>query len=42
MLKGGYFGKYLVVDLRTKEWRVEQLPEEMVSQYLTLKRRQVL
>jgi len=34
MLKGGYFGRYLVVDLNTKKWRVEQLDEEMARQYL--------
>ena len=34
MLKGGYFGRYLVVDLNTKQWRVEPLDEEMVRQYL--------
>jgi aldehyde:ferredoxin oxidoreductase len=34
MLKGGYFGRYLVVNLSTKESRVENLDEEMVRQYL--------
>ena len=34
MLKGGYHGRYLVVDLTDRSWRVEDLPEEITSDYL--------
>ena len=34
MARGGYFGRYLVVDLGTKKWRIEPLPEEIARQYL--------
>jgi len=34
MSQGGYFGKYLVVNLSDKTWRVENLPEEIRAEYL--------
>ncbi len=34
MKKGGYFGRYLMVDLSEKSWREEKLPEEIISAYL--------
>jgi len=32
--KGGYHGRYLVVDLKDKSWKAENLPEELMSDYL--------
>lgn len=34
MSKGGYYGRYLVVDLKDKTWRVEDLPEDIMTDYL--------
>ena len=34
MIQGGYFGRYLVVNLTDRTWRAEELPEEITSQYL--------
>ncbi len=34
MAKGGYFGRYLVVDLSTKTSRIEELPADIEQQYL--------
>jgi aldehyde:ferredoxin oxidoreductase len=32
--KGGYHGRYVVIDLTNRSWRVEDLPEELMSDYL--------
>jgi len=34
MAKGGYFGRYLTVDLSDKSWKEEKLSEELVNDYL--------
>ena len=34
MIKGGYFGKYLIVDLTTKSFKEEVLSEEIMTKYL--------
>jgi aldehyde:ferredoxin oxidoreductase len=34
MSKGGYYGRYLVVDLKNKTWQAEDLPEDIMTEYL--------
>ena len=34
MIKGGYFGKYLIIDLTNKTFREEELSEDIMNKYL--------
>jgi len=34
MINGGYFGKYLIIDLSTKSFKEEELSEEIMTTYL--------
>jgi len=34
MFKGGYHGRYAVVDLSNKSFRIEQLPDSLAEEYL--------
>ncbi len=34
MSKGGFFGRYIIVDLDTKTWQVESLPDDIIRDYL--------
>ena len=34
MFKGGYHGRYVVVDLNNKSFRIEQLPDSLAEEYL--------
>ena len=34
LAEGGYHGRYIVVDLTTKSWKVEQLPDDIRADFL--------
>ncbi len=34
MKKGGYHGRYLMVNLSDKSWEINELPDQIASDYL--------
>ena len=34
MEKGGYYGRYLMVNLSDKSWEIKEMPDQLISEYL--------
>ncbi|MBW2222249.1 MAG: aldehyde:ferredoxin oxidoreductase, partial [Deltaproteobacteria bacterium] len=34
MKQGGYYGRYLMVNLSDKSWEIKEMPDQLISEYL--------